>query len=127
MTPIRALRAGTARKGGRASTGGLKVRSVGGGGGEGALMEQLRAQLQLERGHAGVIASGNNSTEEKPPGGESSVTKKMSEESLKEVEYSSRQNGGAVLLVNVFVKLSSPAPTRDRALILYRLLVWLSL
>jgi hypothetical protein len=24
-----------------------------------------------------------------------------------------RQNGGAVLLVNVFVKLSSPAPTRD--------------
>jgi hypothetical protein len=38
-----------------------------------------------------------------------------------------RQNGGAVLLVNVFVKLSSPAPTRDRALIVYRLLVWLSL
>jgi hypothetical protein len=92
--------AGTARRRGRASTGGLQVRSVWGGGGV-ARTEQLRAQLQLERGHAGVIASGNNSTEEKPPGGESSVTKKMSEESLKEEEYSSRQNGGAVLLVNV--------------------------
>ncbi len=38
-----------------------------------------------------------------------------------------RQNGGAVLLVNVFVKLSLQAPTRDRALIVYRLLVQLSL
>ncbi len=34
---------------------------------------------------------------------------------------------GAVLLVNIFMKLSSPAPTRDRALIVYRLLVRLSL
>jgi hypothetical protein len=38
-----------------------------------------------------------------------------------------QKNDGAVLLVNVFVKLSSPDPTRDRALIVYRLLVLLSL
>ena len=47
------------------------------------------------------------------------------EGTLHGVKY--RQNGGAVLLVNVFVKLSSPAPTRDRALIVYRLLVRLRL
>ena len=32
-----------------------------------------------------------------------------------------------MLLVNVVEMLSSPAPARDRALIVYRLLVWLSL
>ncbi len=45
-------RAGTARKGGRASTGGLKVRSVWGRGGGVARTEQLRAQYTAGKGGA---------------------------------------------------------------------------